>query len=294
MNTVTASLELKFAANADLGEFEGYGAVFGNVDLHGDVIAPGAFKTSLAEQAAAGRRVPMHVNHGLQVLGGQRAVGVWSEIAEDGKGLRVKGKVSGMNTDAGRNLYERVRDGAFPGLSIGYNVAAGGASYGKVAGEPKRTLKTVHLHEVSLVDAPSNGAALIDGIKTALFQADAGSAVASLGDAMRLHDKHMGSDGYGYGSTALKERAQIMNHLRDAHEALTGTRAPVDLAAWKAAPTIRDIEMLLREEFGLSHAEARVLAERRFKAAPRDEGSKAVDEAQALRQAIGGFSLPKF
>lgn len=39
---IVAPLELKFAGPPDAGTFEGYGAVFGNVDLHGDRILPGA------------------------------------------------------------------------------------------------------------------------------------------------------------------------------------------------------------------------------------------------------------
>ena len=291
-----APLELKFAGSPDAGEFEGYGAVFGNVDLHGDRILPGAFATTLAETKAGGRPISMHVNHGFPALGGQRAVGVWTDVAEDGKGLRVKGRISGMNTDAGRHLFERVKDGAFTGLSVGYRVAAGGAVYGTKASDPRRTLKALHLSEVSLVDTPSNGAALIDGFKTALRQADPAAAAASLAHAMRMHDRLMtGGDGYDYRSSGARDRAQIMNHMRDAHEALTGERAPVDLVAWKASPTIRDVEIMLREECGLSHAQARALAERRFKADPRDEGeAKAAVDAQALRGIIDGFSLPKF
>lgn len=282
-----APLDLKVAGSPDLGEFEGYGAFFGNVDLHGDRILPGAFAASLAETKAAGRPIPMHVNHGLPALGGQRAVGVWTETAEDERGLRVKGRISGMNTDAGRNLFERVKDGAFPGLSIGYRVPTGGARYGTKAGEPRRTLKAIQLHEVSLVDTPSNGAALIDGVKTALHQADAAGAAASVAEAMRLHDRLMDRDGYGL---SARDKAQVMNHLRDAHEALTGARAPTDLAAWKAAPSLREVEALLREECGLSADEARALTGRRFKAAPRDEGDTQAVVA-ALRAALGELKL---
>ncbi|MGU3418519.1 HK97 family phage prohead protease [Methylobacterium sp. D54C] len=285
-----APLELKFGGSPDAGTFEGYGAFFGNVDLHGDRILPGAFAATLAETKAGGRPIPMHVNHGLPMLGGQRAVGIWDEIAEDGRGLRVKGRISGLNTDAGRNLYERVKDGAFPGLSIGYRLAAGGTVYGTRAGEPRRTLKALHLHEVSLVDTPSNGAALIDGVKAAFARPDALSAAASVAAAMRLHDRLMEGDGYASG--AGRDRAQLMNHLRDAHEALTGDRAPADLAAWKAAPTLRDVEALLREECGLAPAQARALAERRFEAAA-PEGDPAPTDVEALtpedRAALAGL-----
>ena len=40
-------LQVKFAPSeidSVTGEFKGYGAVFGNIDSHGDVIMPGAFK----------------------------------------------------------------------------------------------------------------------------------------------------------------------------------------------------------------------------------------------------------
>ncbi|MBW4980833.1 hypothetical protein KZZ05_21395, partial [Marinobacter adhaerens] len=59
---IVAPLELKFAGSPDAGEFEGYGAFFGNTDLHGDRILPGAFAATLAERKAAGGSVPMHVN----------------------------------------------------------------------------------------------------------------------------------------------------------------------------------------------------------------------------------------
>ena len=291
---IVAPLEVKFAGSPDAGEFEGYGAFFGNIDLVGDRILPGAFAATLAERKAAGGMVPMHVNHGFPQLGGQRAVGVWTDMGEDAKGLRVKGKISGMNTDAGRHLFERVKDGAFPGMSIGFKVAPGGAVYGTKAGEPRRTLKAVHLGEISLVDTPANVSAVIDAFKTALAQPDHTAAATAIASAMRLHDKHMGSDSYGYGSATLKERAQVMNHLRDGYEALTGSRAPDDLMAWKAAPTIRELEALFREEFGLSHAQARAVAERRFKIAPRDEGSEAKhQDAAALSEVLSGFKLPE-
>ncbi|MFB0491836.1 HK97 family phage prohead protease [Methylobacterium sp. OAE515] len=288
---IVAPLELKFADAAEAGTFEGYGAVFGNIDQHGDRILPGAFTATLAERKAAGGTLPMHVNHGLPQLGGQRAVGIWTDLAEDERDLRAKGRISGMNTDAGRNLFERVKDGAFPGLSIGYRVAPGGAVYGTKAGEPRRSLKAIHLGEISLVDTPSNGLALIDAVKSARAQPDAAAAAAAIAAAMRLHDRHLSGDGYG--GAPLKERAQVMNHLRDGFEALTGQRAPEDLDAWKVTPTLRDVEAMLREEFGLSHAQARACAERRFKAAPPDEGSAEPANAAALRALLSGFRLPQ-
>ncbi|KQP53013.1 HK97 family phage prohead protease [Methylobacterium sp. Leaf106] len=168
LETLSAPLEIKLAGNTDAGEFEGYGAFFGNIDSHGDTIAPGAFKASLDRRVQSGLpAVPMHFNHGLPEYGGEPAIGVWKAMSEDSKGLHVRGRISGMNTDRGRHYYERVKDGAISGLSIGYRVPAGGAVNGKRVGEPRRLLKAINLHEVSIVDEPSNSLARVGSVKLA-------------------------------------------------------------------------------------------------------------------------------
>ncbi len=178
LETLSAPLEIKLAGSTDAGEFEGYGSFFGNRDSHGDVIVAGAFAGSLEERKAQGRGLPaMHFNHGLPEVGGERGVGVWKAMSEDSKGLHVRGRLSGMSTDRGRYLYERVKDGAIAGLSIGYRVAPNGAVFGKGKGEPKRILKALHLFEVSLVDEPSNAMARVDGVKLA--------AIGDLEDLLR-------------------------------------------------------------------------------------------------------------
>ena len=164
-STLFAPLEFKFASDGALGEFTGYGSVYNVQDSHGDVVKPGAFAQSLADYKATGRSIPMHVMH--RIYGGDGTpAGVWKSVEEDAKGLKVHGKISGMNTDGGRLLYEKVKDGALPGLSIGYRVMPNGATYGKKPGEPKRTLTNLGLKEISLVDAPSNHLTNVDSVKS--------------------------------------------------------------------------------------------------------------------------------
>ena len=165
--TFVAPLEVKFA-DASSGEFDGYGAVFGNVDSHGDVIVPGAFAASLAEYKARGTMPTMYAQHGPALGGDPLPVGVWQEMEEDAKGLRVRGRISALDTDYGRRIRSLVQDGALKGLSIGYNLATNGATYGKKPGEPKRTLKAVRLIEVSLVHQASNDRARVESIKSRL------------------------------------------------------------------------------------------------------------------------------
>ena len=282
MDLLYTPLELKFTDGAPAGTFSGYGAVFGNTDSHGDVIKPGAFRESIADHKAEGRSIPMHLMH--RVYGGDGLpVGVWINLAEDDHGLKVDGKISGMNTDGGKLLYERVKDGALPGLSIGYKVKPGGATLGKEPGDPKRTLTNLDLKEISLVDSPSNALSRIDEVKAALMAGDRDKATAAVADAMRLHDKNMGADPYM--GTNAKDKAVLMNHLRDAHEALTGQRAPDGMEGWKSAPTIREFEGFLREK-GLSHSEATQLAVRVFKSEPRDEAEDQANDAAKFMHAL--------
>jgi HK97 family phage prohead protease len=170
-NTLFAPLELKFASDGALGEFSGYASAFDVQDSHGDVVRSGAFAASIAERKAANRPLPMHVMH--RVYGGDGLpVGVWKSIEEDAKGLKVTGKISGMNTDGGRLLFERVKDGALGGLSIGYRLRDNGAIYGKKPGEPKRILTGLHLKEISLVDDPSNPLTRVESVKSVTSKAE--------------------------------------------------------------------------------------------------------------------------
>lgn len=293
MNIFVAPLDVKFADGAPAGEFSGYGAVFGNVDAHGDIIQPGAFADSIAERKAQGRSVPMHLMH--RIFGGDGLpVGVWTDLSEDDRGLKVTGKISGMNTDAGRLLYERVKDGALGGLSIGYKIRPNGATYGKKPGDPKRTLKALDLREISLVDDPSNALARVNEMKRRGFKAaddgselDAGDfvgpdveeAVEAVASAIVMQDKAM--QGY-YGGCSAKDAALLMDSLRDAYEALTGERAPDGLDGWsKSVATIREIERVLREECKLSRAQASEIAARRFTSQTSGEGSTAANSADA-------------
>lgn len=291
MNHFYAPLELKFSETTPAGVFSGYAAVFGNQDSHGDIIKPGAFAESLADSKAAGRPIPMHLMH--RVYGGDGVpVGVWPSLSEDDHGLKVEGKISGMNTDGGRLLFERVKDGALGGLSIGYKVKPDGAVLGKKAGEPKRILTNLDLKEISLVDSPSNALSRVDQIKSAMIDeikelmktADVGKASAAIASAMAIHAATL----TGSNSPTTEDRAALLTHLQDAHEAVTGLRCPPGMKSMPA--TIRELETFLRDECKFSHAQARSFVENGFKVAspPRDEGNDPAKKAAEFLQLLTG------
>lgn len=169
MDRINVSLmELKLDANSnDAMSFEGYGAVFNNIDSYGDVILPGAFKATLREAKKANQWPAMLLQHGGFKLTAQdmMPVGVWTDLDEDDTGLRVKGKLA--PTPRGQEVYELMKMSPRPaitGLSIGY--MAKEFILGTKPDEPRRQLKKIDLFEISPVTFPANGSARVSAVKS--------------------------------------------------------------------------------------------------------------------------------
>lgn len=151
--------EFKFAQDGDAMTLSGYGAVFGNIDAYGDVIAPGAFAKSLAAHKTAGTMPQMLLEHGSSPL----PIGVWKSMAEDGHGLKVEGEF--LTTSLGIDSWKAAKAGAIDGLSIGYRPTE--FQMRQRPDEPRRLLKSVDLVEVSLVGRPANDKARVSQVKSA-------------------------------------------------------------------------------------------------------------------------------
>ncbi len=164
-------IELKLAPAASGAEtmtFSGYGAVFNNTDSYGDVIVPGAFAQYLADVKAGRTPWPaMLAQHGGWGMSADdmTPVGVWTELAEDGTGLKVEGKFA--ETPRGRELYALMKMDPRPaidGLSIGY-IAKEWEPRSK-PDDPRRKLKRIELMEISPVTFPANGKARVKDVKS--------------------------------------------------------------------------------------------------------------------------------
>lgn len=145
--------ELKFLADAVPGTFEGYASIFGEKDLGGDVVMPGAFAGSLMRRPA--QRVKMLWQHDTEHL-----IGVWDEMAEDARGLRVKGRLL-LDVEKGKEANALLAAGALDGLSIGYRTIKS-----ETLPDGGRKLMELDLREVSMVTFPmleSAGARLVKG-----------------------------------------------------------------------------------------------------------------------------------
>lgn len=168
-------LEIKASDVAGSGEFAGYAAVFGNVDLGGDVILPGAFERTLADHKKRGVTPPLLWSHDTHVV-----LGRVNDLREDRKGLYAEARLS-LGTTAGAETYALLRDRAVGGMSIGYSTVR------EDAGDRRaRLLKEIELYEVSLVAVPMNPDARVTAVKAALDCAHPRELDRLLRDALGL------------------------------------------------------------------------------------------------------------
>ncbi len=147
-----AKLTLK--ATKDDGTFEGYGAVFNNVDSTYDKIMPGAFRDTLREKPLSA--IKMLWQHDPSV-----PIGVWTSMEEDDTGLKVTGKIL-TAVQKGAEALTLMQAGVLDGLSIGFRTVKSmweeGTDY--------RQLLAVDLWEVSVVTFPANPKARVDKVKS--------------------------------------------------------------------------------------------------------------------------------
>lgn len=150
----TKDFALKVKDVTEEGTFEGYGSIFGNVDSYGEKVMPGAFAESLARHKREGTTPLMLWQHDPW-----SPIGVWNDLAEDGKGLWGKGKLL-PGVRAADEALILLKNGAVQGLSIGYR---------EVETEPDgniRLLKKLDLLEISIVSFPANRRARVESVKS--------------------------------------------------------------------------------------------------------------------------------
>lgn len=169
----TLDFHFELKALSDSGQFTGYGSVFGVKDVFDEIVAPGAFVDSLAEQQAKGRKPALLWQHRSA-----EPLGVWKEMKEDNVGLWGEGQLA-LSTVRGAEAHVLLKMGALSGLSIGYRTRED--SFDRVTGV--LTLKKLDLLEVSLVTFPANDAARVQDVKTIEVIEDLKSAEKYLRDA---------------------------------------------------------------------------------------------------------------
>jgi HK97 family phage prohead protease len=141
---------------ADDGTFSGYGSVFGNVDSYGEIVAPGAFKSSLKAIKDSGDPLPVLWQHDPS-----KPIGGYTELAEDSRGLKTVGFLLKDDVALAKEAYALMKARVVKGLSIGYYVTK--SDYNEKTGI--RTLNELDLREISVVTFPANEEAQIENVK---------------------------------------------------------------------------------------------------------------------------------
>ena len=164
--------QTKFSAGDSVaGEFTGYGSVYDQLDSYGDRVQRGAFSKSLDQHKASGTQPALLWSHDPT-----EPIGVWTNMVEDGRGLRVEGKLT-LGTRRGAEAHALMKDGAI-GLSIGFRLVDSERT------RDGRLLKEVDLVETSLVALPANPAAKVINVKSAVPPSDIRTFEAGLRDAL--------------------------------------------------------------------------------------------------------------
>ncbi len=211
-------LELKKSDPAS-GSFEGLASVYGNVDLQGDRVMPGAFTKTLAERS----EIPLLWQHDMhQPIGLVR-------LTDSSRGLAANGLID-IDIPEGKRAHSALTKGYVKGLSIGYDVV--GYRYAK---DGVRELTDVKLWELSVVTFPANPLATVTAAKE---EADAvGRALGKL-----LHDVRAVKEGrvlsgqnlahlkmaIGHLDTIAVVHSQALDHLRAIHDAATAPAGDPD------------------------------------------------------------------
>lgn len=150
MRTIGAPFELKDLT--DDGSFEGLASVYGNIDLGGDIVEPGAFQEFKFTKDGKIRILDGHNT--------RAAIGK-GDLTDTHIGLAIKGKLN-LKIARAREIHELMKDQIIDGLSIGFDTLPGGEEIR----EGIRHLTKLRLWEVSTTPFPMNEVARVRAVKS--------------------------------------------------------------------------------------------------------------------------------
>jgi HK97 family phage prohead protease len=152
MKNKRAALRMEIKQIDERGSFEGILATYGNVDLGGDLIEPGAFAKTIQERGNTVKLLWQHDS--ASVIGAL-------ELMDGPDALRVKGQIE-LDDDIPftRTAYKLLKKNLLSGLSIGYDTIKS-----NIEPDGVRHLKELRLWEGSLVTFPMNEQAGVTSVK---------------------------------------------------------------------------------------------------------------------------------
>lgn len=138
------AIPMETKVNHEKRTIEGYASTFGNRDRVGDTVQKGAFKKTIAERFAGGKKKDIKV-----LWQHFHPIGLPIHMEEDSKGLYTVSKIA--KTPQGDEALQLAEEGVVDKMSIGYDI---------IKSEPEddggQILKEIKLYEYSLVTFPAN------------------------------------------------------------------------------------------------------------------------------------------
>lgn len=193
---LTKDIKFQIKAVSDSGSFEGLAAVYGNVDLGGDIIAPGAFAKTIREKKG---EVPILWQHDQR-----EPIGLGT-LTDSKEGLQIEGQLV-LESPVAQKAYALMKARVLKGLSIGYDTVV--SEYDNA--NDIRTLKELKLWEVSVVTFAMNPLAEVTSVKQ--MQAELEAAIETVAQhAQSIAEAHKSGRTI---SAATRDR------LNAAHEAM--------------------------------------------------------------------------
>ena len=140
------------------GQFIGYASVFGNKDSYGDVVAKGAFASTID-----GKQFPIYWQH--RTDDPDLNIGKTVEIHEDDHGLLVKGQLD-LDSAKGAQVHRLIKEGRVSQMSFMYDVVKQAEVDGGPWNGGHMELQELKLHEVSIVPVGANQETELLAVKT--------------------------------------------------------------------------------------------------------------------------------
>jgi HK97 family phage prohead protease len=151
---VTLKLDLKKlddTEDKDYWHFEAYASIYGNKDLHGDIVLKGAYDKSLLE-----RKPKLLFQHNWD-----EPVGPIDSWESTDAGLLIRGRLPKADTFVSGRLVPQLKSGSIDGMSVGIIVTDHEST------KEAWLIKEAELWEISFVTLQANPQATLQALKTA-------------------------------------------------------------------------------------------------------------------------------
>jgi HK97 family phage prohead protease len=151
---VAVPVEEVRSTDSSPGVLAGYAAMFNQPSVplpFTEVLAPGAFRSTLAQVKAGQHDVLAFTEHDRRNLLGRVSAGNL-KLSEDARGLRFTLELP--NTQLGRDTRELVDRGILKGMSFSFSLVKDSWAKGE-GGRDRRTVHDLVLFEVSMVGSPA-------------------------------------------------------------------------------------------------------------------------------------------